>query len=340
MSILPTVPPIAPLPPESSRPRWSVMIPTYNCADYLRLTLHSVLQQAFPPDQMQIEVVDDCSQDDPAAVVAELGQGRVGFYRHASNQGAIANFNHCIQRSRGEIVHILHGDDKVLPGFYPALDRAFQQQADLGAAFCRPIYIDEADQQRFIYPLEQPQAGIMPHLLDRLGVVCMIQTPTIAVRRSVYETLGGFHPELFHAGDWEMWQRVASFYPVWYEPQPLACYRTHTHSHTSSLVRSAANIANTRRAIAIAHTYLPTHLRDRVTAQAQEFYALYAFESACWQLVRRDPAAAIAQLSQAWQCSHTPQTLGKMAQFVAAILANRTRKALAIAGNRPTPIQS
>jgi glycosyltransferase involved in cell wall biosynthesis len=316
------------------------MIPTYNCADYLRRTLHSVLQQALPPDQMQIEVVDDDSTDEPDAVVKEIGQGRVSFYRQPQNGGAIHNFNTCIQRSTGEVVHILHGDDYVLPGFYAALERAFQHSPDIGAAFCRPIYIDETDQQRFIYQLEQSHAGILPQLLDRLGVVCMIQTPSIAVKRSVYEALGGFHPELFHAGDWEMWKRVASFYPVWYEPQPLACYRTHSHSHTSSLIRTATNIANTRQAIAISADYLPASLRDRVTTQAQEFYALYAFESACWHLVRRDPAAAIAQLREALKCSHSPQTLVRMANFLAAIVARRTRKTVSTRFNRPTPLQS
>jgi len=329
MKTPPAFPAIAPVATPNHRPRWSVMIPTYNCAHYLKQTLHSVLQQAPDPAQMQIEVVDDCStQDDPETVVREIGQGRVNFYRQPQNGGAIHNFNTCIQRSTGHLLHILHGDDKILPGFYAAMEQAFQQESAIGAAFCRPIYIDEVDQQRFLYPLEQADAGIMSNLLHRLGSVCMIQTPTIVVKREVYEAIGGFHPELFHAGDWEMWKRVATYYPVWYEPQPLACYRTHSSSHTSSLVRSGANIANTRHAIAISESYLPDSIRASVTLQANEFYALYAFESACWQLVRGDFQAAIAQLTEAWKCSHSRKTLIAMANFGLAIVARRSRKVL------------
>jgi cellulose synthase/poly-beta-1,6-N-acetylglucosamine synthase-like glycosyltransferase len=59
------LPVIGSLPEESClRPFWSVMIPAYRPdAGYLRQALESVLQQAPGPEQMQIEVVDDCSSD-------------------------------------------------------------------------------------------------------------------------------------------------------------------------------------------------------------------------------------------------------------------------------------
>src|SRR5688572_27849490 len=77
---------IPPVPDGVARPFWSVMIPTYHCARFLRQTLESVLIQDPGPVWMQIEVVDDGSiLDDPGAVVAEVGQGRVHFYRQAQN---------------------------------------------------------------------------------------------------------------------------------------------------------------------------------------------------------------------------------------------------------------
>ncbi|HZY25562.1 MAG TPA: glycosyltransferase, partial [Bacteroidales bacterium] len=76
------------------------MIPTYNCAHYLRETIASVLAQDPGPEIMQIEVVDDHStRDDPEVVVKELAGDRVGFYRQSQNVGYIKNFETCLQRS-------------------------------------------------------------------------------------------------------------------------------------------------------------------------------------------------------------------------------------------------
>ena len=60
---------------EVKRPLWSVLIPTHNCAHYLRETLQSVLAQDPGEAIMEIIVVDDHStKDDPEAVVKEFGK--------------------------------------------------------------------------------------------------------------------------------------------------------------------------------------------------------------------------------------------------------------------------
>jgi glycosyltransferase involved in cell wall biosynthesis len=141
------IPSIAPITEGTYRPFWSVIIPTYNCANYLEETLKSVLQQDPGQEQMQIEVVDDCStKDDPEKVVKEIGKGRVSFFRQPKNVGAQRNFNTCIQRAKGHWVHILHGDDAVFPGFYERFQAAIEKEPIIGAAFCRTIYMDEMSQ--------------------------------------------------------------------------------------------------------------------------------------------------------------------------------------------------
>jgi len=181
------------------------MIPTHDCAPYLRETLASVLAQDPGAELMQIEVVDDASSDRPEAVVEELGAGRVGFFRQPRNVGHVANFNTCLQRSRGRVVHLLHGDDCVRVGFYAAMGRLLEAEPTAGAAFCRYIAIDEQGHWSSIAALEQRAAGLIPDWLEKIAVGQRLQTPCMVVRRDVYERLGGFDRRPRGLGeDWEM----------------------------------------------------------------------------------------------------------------------------------------
>src|SRR4029077_4427202 len=139
----PSIPRIEPVPEGIARPLWSVMIPTYNSEEYLRKTLQSVMAQDRGPERMEIEVVDHCSTEgDPEALVKAVCGSRVAFYRRPKNEGAVANFNACIQRSRGRLIHILHSDDYVLPGFYAEIERLAELYADVALLATRCFFVD------------------------------------------------------------------------------------------------------------------------------------------------------------------------------------------------------
>lgn len=288
---------------EIDRPLWSVMIPTYNCADYLRQTLASVLAQDPGADVMQIQVVDDHStQDDPEAVVRELGQGRVEFYRQPQNVGHTRNFATCLERSHGHLIHLLHGDDCVLNGFYAKLQRAFAAQPQIGAAFCRQIYMDEHGHWQEFSQLEQAESGILANWLEKIAIYQRIQTPSIVVRRSVYEQLGGFDQRLAWAEDWEMWVRIAAHYPCWYEPQLLAAYRVHSASSTGRHACIGENIRDLMRAIDIIKPYLPAACAEAWSQRSREHWAFYARWLAYKMLAQGRLDGAIAQVQAGIIC--------------------------------------
>lgn len=300
-----------------NRPFWSVMIPTYNCANSLKETLKSILLQAPSLEQMQIEVIDDCStNDDPEVIVKEIGQGRVSFFRQQQNVGATANFNTCIQRAKGEWIHILHGDDTVLPGFYSHLRQGIEKDPTVGAAFSRYLHIDEKGNWKLMSYLERETAGTLSNFWQTLVVVNRIMTPCIVVKRSVYEHLGGFHPQLIHAADWEMWKRIAVHYPVWFEPQPLACYREHSSSDTSRLTRSGANVVDICKSIDITELYLPEQTSVQLSNQSREYYAGQALNTAHRMLDQGDMYGAINQIQAALKCCKSPQILSSFATLL------------------------
>lgn len=304
---------IEPVSPGESRPIWSVMVPTFNCASYLPAAISPVLAQDMGPEQMQIEVVDDASrEDDPAAAVEAVAGGRVGFFRQPRNLGVAGNLETCLRRARGRIVHILHGDDAVREGFYRRMQRAFEERPEVGAAFCRHIFIDEAGHWRSLSPLEQNESGILEDGLVRLAEEQRIMTPSIVVRREVYERLGGFDRRLICSEDWEMWVRIAAHYPIWYEVEPLALYRMHPESNTGRHLRTGEDMRYTRKAMEIFGEYLPGSVAGPVMGRARNTYALTALRTAEKMLRGQDLAAAAVQITEALAFSRSLKVMRRI----------------------------
>jgi glycosyltransferase involved in cell wall biosynthesis len=241
------VPRIAPVPPGVSRPLWSVMIPTFNCAKYLPVTLESVLVQDLGPEQMQIEVVDDCSdKDDPEKVIKEIGPGRISFHRNPLNQGQPRNLNTCLERSRGRLIHILHGDDLVEPSFYREFGAAFEDSPECAAIFCRAFMIDEnsdlLDLSHFCRDLEEGSNDARELIKSN-----SLRTPAAAVRRYFYEQYGGFDTSLPYTTDWDMWVRSIVNGRARMLNRPLARYREFNGNLSSRFRRSAEDLRDCLR---------------------------------------------------------------------------------------------
>jgi glycosyltransferase involved in cell wall biosynthesis len=300
-------PQIQPVVTDTDRPFWSIMIPTYNpSADYLAETLKSILRQDLCFQNIQIEVIDDCSTHrDAESIVQSVGQGRVSFFRNSQNLGLVGNWNACIQRAKGHWVHILHQDDIVLPDFYQHLQAGMNTQ--VGAAFSRHVCIDAEGHWQTISALERSTHGILENWLEKIAVAQQLQFPSIVVKRSVYEHLGGFCAEAHYAADWEMWKRIAVNFPIWYEPNILACYRFHPDSETCRLLQTAQDIADVRRAIEISSPYLPPEQAAQLSNQACKNCAYFALRTAREMLEKSDWGGATAQIREAWRCH---QSLG------------------------------
>ena len=307
-SVVPTIQPLSKS--GLNRPFWSVMIPTYNPSpDYLEKTLRSVLSQAPSPELMQIEVVDDCSpRVEVAELVRQIAGDRISVHRSPVNKGLAGAWNTCIERSRGLWVHTLHQDDIVSPGFYEALHKAADADHNVGAAFTRFAFIDENGQRINLSDNHRMGPGVLESWLEKLGVEQLIQTPSIVVKRSVYETLGGFRSDLCFTLDWEMWLRIATRFSFWFEPEILAHYRVHGASETSKLMLTAADMRDTRLMLEMTCSYQKPNVAAKVYGRACLHYATLAIHNARRLLVLGHSASACKQLVEALRLSKSPQT--------------------------------
>jgi glycosyltransferase involved in cell wall biosynthesis len=314
----------------SPRPFWSVMIPTYNPrVNYLEETLRSVLQQDPGPEEMQIEVIDDGSADNTASkVIRRIGSGRVTFHAEAQNRGLANTWNRCIERARGNWVHILHQDDIVLPGFYDRI-RKGAEESDAGAIFCRYAMVNSKGRCMDISELHRESAGLLDDWHARITVHQLIQCPAIAVRRLVYEQLGGFLPHLNYVPDWEMWQRISSQFSFWFEPSILACYRVHSHSATSRMRLDAADSREVREVIDLTTVYHSPARGHALARKARCYYAGLALSYARDVLAEAGFRAACKQIIEALRLCRSPRIIWQICSFFIfwfRIIASRVKR--------------
>ncbi len=213
------------------------MIPCWNPDPvFLAETLRSVLAAGIAPSDMQIALVDDASPGfDGARFLAESGFRQVELHRAGRHGGIGTNWNRCLDLARGEWVHILHQDDRVRPGFYAAMAAGIAAAPAVGAAYCQHVFIDESGAVLREGHMPPRRAGILDEWLAHIFVNLTIQCAAIVLRRSAVLRLGGFDTGLSYALDWDLWQRLALAFPIWYEPRPLAEQRLHRRSQSKAV---------------------------------------------------------------------------------------------------------
>lgn len=306
----PTSPPfIAPIQEARKRPLWSVMIPSYNCTAYLQQALESVLIQDPGPEHMQIAVIDDCSTDgDVQAVVQSIGKNRVEYFQQASNCGSLRNFETCLNKSLGQWVHLLHGDDRVVDGFYAEIESLFRDFPNAGAAFTNTADIIMGEDRLVVKAPLTNKAEIIDDLLLKIAAKQQLVPPAIVVKREVYEQLGSFFG-VHYGEDWEMWTRIAAHFPVAYSPKCFAHYRFFgSGSITQGHVRKGQNFQDVKKVIDIIQNYLPSNQRKNLRKVALRNYSLYC-ASLAHGLYPNQPDAAFIQANGALQMSKDIQVI-------------------------------
>jgi len=94
--------------------KFSILLPTRNRLELLKLAIESVRRQDFP--DWEIVVSDNASTDDVGAYLRQLADPRIRVRHHESPVPVTANWNAALEKSRGDYVIMLGDDDALLPG--------------------------------------------------------------------------------------------------------------------------------------------------------------------------------------------------------------------------------
>ena len=195
-------------------PLVSVICLCHNHGPFVRQSLNSVLAQTYPA--LELLVVDDASTDDSAAqiraFVAEHPETNAIFLRE--NVGNCRAFNLALHQARGEFILDLAADDVLRPDRLARQIEGFGEAGEaVGVLFHNAAFIDETGRQTGTYfpvngsgktPTAVPEGDLFAALL-RHRPVC---APTMLVRRTIFDELGGYDETLAYE-DFDFWVRSA-----------------------------------------------------------------------------------------------------------------------------------
>ena len=191
----------------------SVVIPTHDRPAMLREAIRSVLAQTFVPSE--IIVVTDDPLGETEAVVREFG-GVVLVRSPAPGPSAARNKG--IELSRGMYVAFLDDDDLWHP------EKLAVQMEFLGrhpeAAMVSSRIVPFGEEIRI-----RRGPWVTGDLFGRLFMESFVSTPSVVVRRDVFEVVGGFDTRYLRAEDYDLWLRIADAFVTAHLKAPLAWFR-------------------------------------------------------------------------------------------------------------------
>ena len=204
------------------RPLVSVICLCYNHARFVEEAIASVLRQTHPA--VQLVVVDDASTDNSVQVIRESMEDHpdITFLPLLKNVGNCRAFNKGFALSTGTFIIDLAADDVLKPNrMKVGVDAFASLEPDYGVHFSDAELIDESGNHlgyhsdRFPHA-SIPQGDIYRELISRY----FINSPTMMMRRSVLEKLGGYDESLAYE-DFDFWIRSSREWQYAYTPEPL-----------------------------------------------------------------------------------------------------------------------
>ena len=215
--------------PVSHPMRISVVIPSYNQADYLAATLESVCAQDHP--DIEVLVFDGGSTDGSVDILRQwTGTAGGAPVRWVSQRdgGQADAINQGLRASTGDVLAYLNSDDVYYPGALAAVAGHFGSRPDCLALYGRAHHLNADGSIMDKYPTE-------PWNYDRLLETCFLCQPAVFWRREVMARFGLFDDALRYALDYDYWLRVGRHVPFEYLPDHyLAGSRLHGDTKTLS----------------------------------------------------------------------------------------------------------
>lgn len=198
-------------------PTVSIIIPTYNRADFLKEAIESVLAQTFC--DFELIVVDDGSTDRTRDLLDGYGARLRPIFQ--ANRGVSSARNAGIRAAQGRYIALLDSDDLWLPKKLAAQIAAMEAQPDIPLCHTEEIWIRRGVRVNQMKKHQKHGGYIFPHCLP----FCVVSPSSALMRRTLFDEVGDFDEALPACEDYDLWLRITKTHPVHFIETPLIIKR-------------------------------------------------------------------------------------------------------------------
>lgn len=205
-----------------SIPTLSVVMPTFDAAEYIERSLESVLSQSF--EDFELIIIDDGSTDGTIELIEERNDERIRLIEREDESGITSALNRGIEESSGKYIARHDADDWSTPERFDKQVTYFETHRDV-ALVGTGAYLVDKDGRRITKRrvLKDPSVeDLTDHNEFIHGSVMMCREPLV--------NLGGYDERFLTAEDYDLWLRLADQYSVANIDEPLYHFRQHDES--------------------------------------------------------------------------------------------------------------
>ena len=215
-------------------PRVSILLTCYIHIAYIEAAVAGVRAQTFR--DFEIIAIDDGSTDGTREWLS--AQPDIQCIFNSTNLGTYATLNVGLERATGEFTAVLNDDDVWHPEKLARQVELLDSNPKVGLVHTGGHFVNGKGERTEGNPLgfRFPSFETGDILLGLVYENKIIASAALA-RTAILRELGGFNPDYFGSGDWEMWFRVAEQHNVGFVDAPLTDYRVHGANASHKLER-------------------------------------------------------------------------------------------------------
>ena len=198
----------------AKKPLFSVIIPTYNRQDFLRISIDSVLEQTS--NDYELLVIDDGSTDATKEFVNEYQNSKLR-YLYQRHQGVSRARNEGLKNSSGEFIAFLDSDDRFRKDKLEITSSYIKKHPEYKIFHTEEIWYRKGQLLPQKARHKKPTLSVFPDALK----LCCISPSTAVIHKSIFQSLGHFDELLPVCEDYDFWLRATSQHPVFLIPEYL-----------------------------------------------------------------------------------------------------------------------